>query len=180
MGYRIKIGMIPKAEKEKYAGKTYKQIASMLKKEGIIEEDYFNVYNIPNYKELYELGKYVSYKVKKTPFFDFNTEKVLESEFYIITKDSLKQIIEIMRKENYDYFKELSDPKNKFKLDLFLRNRVSEWGDKWYKPYYLDEPKENRDGFLVNSWCLDYAIFNLVYIYNTFDFENNYLLYVGW
>lgn len=32
MGYRIKIGMIPKAEKEKYSGKTYKQIASMLKK----------------------------------------------------------------------------------------------------------------------------------------------------
>jgi len=26
----------------------------------------------------------------------------------------------------------------------------------------------------------EYAIFNLVYIYRTFDWENDYLIYSGW
>lgn len=59
-----------------------------------------------------------------------------------------------------------------------LRGKAEEWSGKYIRPYYLDE--DNTDGEIVSSWKIEYAIFNLVYIYRTFDWKNDYLIYSGW
>ena len=68
--------------------------------------------------------------------------------------------------------------KGKDDVQVFINSKAREWGNKFLNPYYLDE--ETTDGAIVKSWEYEYAIFNLVYIYRTFDWENDYLIYSAW
>ena len=45
-----------------------------------------------------------------------------------------------------------------------------------YRPYNLKE--DNSE--IVSSWRYEYAIFEMVRLFKTFDWENNYLLFYGW
>ena len=62
-----------------------------------------------------------------------------------------------------------------------LRAYSAEWGIAKTKfkltPYILGDSKP---GSIVSSWFKEYAIFNLVHILHTFDWDNDYLIYSGW
>lgn len=61
-----------------------------------------------------------------------------------------------------------------------LRRGVFEWGilDGGFIPAYkLDDT--GPDEFISTSWSYEYAIFNLIHLYKTFDFKKNYMVYYG-
>jgi hypothetical protein len=187
MGYRIRLGKVSKKEKQRFKGMTYEQA----KKEIGYEE---SLYYPPFHTELYEIGKYVDFKVGRLPFYDFDIEKETDAEFDIITKEGLKAIIDSYHESTFKHYSEMLKPFERFiknpEMDYLpseedikevvaaISRKVNAWKSEFVKPYWLDE--ERTDGEIVRSWSIEYAIFNLVYIYRTFDWENDYLIYSGW
>lgn len=168
------------------------------------DEHYQALYRPPLHVELYELGKHVNFPEGRSPFYSFDLE---EDEFEIMSKEGLKAIILDYHKNIKEFYKGrfeslggektldnnarniLRDKRRKYhQVDKFVFHdvlcdyygKVSEWDSKWTVPYYLDEPYKETDGALVRSWKFEYAIFNLVHIYRTFDWERDLLIYNGW
>ena len=60
-----------------------------------------------------------------------------------------------------------------------VRSMAIEWGVTGFLdemvPYSLDPNRE-----LVSSWKYEYAIFNLVLLYRTFDWKSNIMIYYGY
>jgi hypothetical protein len=181
MGYRVRLGKIPKSAQEKYAHLT---------ESPDYEEDGENIFGKGNtayypteHTQLYEVGKYVNYPEHRTPFYNF---KLDEEEFDILSKEGLAAIIEEFRNDVFEYYSDLltavsSNPvAANAGIIEHMSSYASEWEGKWLKPYYLDESDDHKDGAIVHSWKKEYAIFNLVYIYQTFDWENDFLIISGW
>lgn len=65
-----------------------------------------------------------------------------------------------------------------FKMIEHIQSFANEWGIgayfKDHLPYSLDEKPE-----ITNSWKFEYAQFELVRIYKTFDWDNNIMIYYG-
>ena len=174
MGYRIRLGKVAKSEKEKYSGMTYKEVEATM-------PECSALYRPPFHTELYEIGKYVDYSDGVEDFYDFDIQELTESEFGIMSKDCLKKCIETYHKEISDYYIKLE--KEPERHPGYFNRKVRQWYPEKHlsiTPYYLDEPSDKTDGEIVRSWLMEYAIFNLVYIYRTFDWENDYLIYSGW
>lgn len=194
MGYRLTLGKISKKSKEKYD--KYLSINDYIKDAG-----YFKFPN--EYIELYELGKYIdNSKWSKEAFFKFDIVKSQEEEFWIIPKETLAKIIDETRLDVATYYKEINkaynflstlDPNKeldnyenfeviqaKEKINHLLHSKQTTWNAEFgLFPYYLDQPPEMCDGFLTPSWDKEYNIFNLVYIYKSFDWVNDYLILSG-
>lgn len=189
MGYRSRLGCVSKCEKDRFSGLGYE--------DAIIENggDDYSLYYPPFHEELYELGKYFSFLDEKyiSSFYDFDIEKETECEFYILSKEGLKEIIENYRKCIFESYNNLFNIYNNIinnKEDISFENpdvsdigcyfseKMREWNNEFCRPYWLDEKKS--DGNIVKSWRSEYAIFNLVDIYRTFDWDNDYLIYSAW
>jgi hypothetical protein len=169
MSYRSRLGKIAKTEKEKYKGKSYEEVAAMM------GED-FVCYRPNAHTELFELGKYFEFTKGKINFYDFDIEEEEDCEFYIMSKEDLKELIYDYHELIYNMYERLA--KGKDDVQTFINGKAIEWCGKFSIPYYLDE--ETTDGEIVKSWKYEYSIFNLVYIYRTFDWENDYLIYSAW
>lgn len=184
MGYRERLVRIPKKITEKY-----REIASF---EELIKKTNNSDDLFLGFKEGQEL--LTSYtEIPKDEnvedfFKNFSLEEKNEVRYQILTKKGLKSLIE----KYEDEIIEMMDNKLKayaecpelavsdfhmkrqhWRMDDFLR----------YKAYKLDEdrdPNKNEDGNLVSIEYMEYQIFNVVHIYNTFDWENNDLIVSGW
>ena len=168
MGYRVRLGKIPKSARDKYAGKTEKEV------DEIIDVDGGASYRLPEYTELYEIGKYVDHNKFTEPFYDF---VMCDTEFVIMSKEGLLNVINEFREGTRLYYENLKEED----FEEFKRRRLREWSPEenfGVLPYWLDE--EHTDGEIVRSWIMEYAIFNIVHIYRTFDWENDFLIYSGW
>lgn len=171
MGYRARLGKIAKKERDKYKGKTYLEVYDMLPEDA--------PYRPLEHTQLYELGKYVEYGEGLEPFYDFDVYEECEAEFHIMTKEKLRDIIKDYHYKNHKYFKDLYEGDDLEQIKNYLRTKLREWGDSSSRqPYWLDQ--KNTDGEIASSWLYEYAIFNLVYIYRTFDWKNDYLIYSAW
>ena len=191
MGYRLRLGRIPKGMRTVIKGLSYKEITEKFKIDS-------PVYELPKYKELLDLGKNVDFsKGCATDFFSFDI-KEYDSEFHIFKKEGLELIIKEYHKETGGWFKELrSGVEELFKVidsgsikdinnDIhqktmgavynFFRMREFEWNE--HRPYDLSDGETKST--IANLDSYQYAIFNLVHIYKTFDWENDYLIYSGW
>lgn len=193
MGYRVRLGKIPKWTKEKYSKANTEdewfELFDTKDEDGDFK--YTNTtYDPEEYTELYEIGKYVSFDEGLEKFYNFETE---DTEFYIMTKAGLKAIINWYNERVFEYYKNdaailrkicenkaIKDDEVEKLMDVCINteNKVREWEGRFFKPYYLDEIR--TDGYVARSWKYEYAIFNLVYIYRSFDWENDYLIYSGW
>lgn len=91
MGYRLRIGKISKIAHEKY--KDLETEEDVQRVAGL--DDGEGVYRcLPEYTELYEIGKYVDHSVNTTPFFKFDLP---ENDFSIASKEWLLDLIEQYR-----------------------------------------------------------------------------------
>lgn len=176
MGYRNRLGRIPKVEKAKY--------------EHLTEWDNLDIApyrELDGFEELFEIGiSYNKNDLKAKDFFSFDIYDEYEAEFYILEKEGLKYIIDDLHKKILDNFTKLRDDclkenGDKNKISSYFQGKVWDWQDSCFdvKPYRLD-PEEGSDGKLVASYKIEYIIFELVLMYNTFDWENDYLIYNGW
>lgn len=175
MGYRLKLGKIPKSEKPRFHGKNSTDSQAM------IGEDE-SLYYPPAHTQLFELGKYVTYEEHTYPFYSFDIYDEYESDFLIMTKAGLKTVIKEYHEKIRRNYQDLLWANDSEGTNDFLRSRAREWSRNVFGlcPYYLDQPPERSDGMMAASWQYEYSIFNLVYIYRTFDWENDYLIYSGW
>lgn len=78
------------------------------------------------------------------------------------------------KKRTYDFSLITQEQQNAlFEIIEHLRSMRNEW--------FFGLPYDLEDGIEVTtSWKYEYAIFELVRIYKTFDWENDYLIYYGY
>lgn len=163
MGYRRRLGRIPKANRDALRGVSFAEDQA--------------VYDTEGYEQLFDIGSGDFCPRDLKNFFDF---ELGEYEFQIVEKEQLREMIENYRKQIYSYYKEVVDELDGWRALNVLKTKMNEWEALFQKPYYLDEEHNKKDGAIVRSWHHDYAIFNIVYIYQHFDWENDYLILCGW
>ena len=168
MGYRLRLGRANKEEANPY------RLMSLIATEEMMEEDVgdnFALYRPPFHEQIYEMGKYVNVQNHMENFYKFELE---ENDFKIINQAGLEAIIEEERKDIAGYYEDLTDEQ----AIAHSQHKARDWaGHHNIKIYHLEKDK---DGPIVASWTKEYAIFNLVHMWHTFDFENDYLIYSGW
>jgi len=168
---------------------------------------YVGVYDVA-YNRHYELGKYVDKfdkKFFKTVFKNKETQKHFteEHDFYLVDKEFVEELIRYYTEKIRTYYRNMLEPffegseskagfmKTKetpitveemggiFELIDHVRSMAMEWGvTGWVDdstPFDL-----NYDRELVSSWKYEYAIFNLVNLYKTFDWKRNVMIYYGY
>jgi len=171
MGYRLRLGEVKKNKtSDKFRDMSLEDTVSYYAKSSDAP------YRPAFHTELYEIGKDVSFDSSEPFYTKFCITHEYESDFSILDKKALGPVIEYYRGSTQEYYKKLFDKPHE-DMKLFAESKVREW-DRRFPPYYLDD--ENTDGFLVRSWSMEYAIFNILYIYRTFDFDKKYLIYSGW
>jgi len=149
------------------------------------EDSYFS----PSYigTELYELGKYseIGHKLEaeRPSLFTSNELRKMYADYgyALLTKDGFKAIIEHYRQTTVNWFDSLLHPEEEENQLENLKQEVSHKLDEWSGknlgrfPFDLNENKEA----ITTSWCYEYAIFELVRLYKTFDWENDDLVLIG-
>ncbi len=174
MGYRLYLGQISKEEHDKAQKMSYPYLCEKYGDKG---QDFVSVYQIV--KELHGFGKYYEVDTEKYNHFFANKElqeHFSDNDFWVVDRDFLLGIIEKERKEMAEWYEECKS-KTHEELIFQAESHASEWrGDFGVCPYNLDLSKPH----LVDSWKRDYAIFDLIRIYKSFDFEKNVLVYYGW
>jgi hypothetical protein len=171
-------------------------------------DGHVGVYDVA-YNEHYELGKYVDQfpkKFFKTVFKNKETQKHFtdEHDFYVVEKEFLAELIKYYTTKIQTYYKNMLEPffegteskagfmKTKdtpmtqeeisgvYKLIDHVRSMAMEWGvTGWFEdqvPYNITD--SNKD--FISSWKYEYSIFNLVILYNTFDWKKNVMIYYGY
>ena len=117
-----------------------------------------------------------------------------DCDYYSITKNGFKMIILEYRQRIIDYMKDSLDlyqhPEDKDKeKHMFTVDLVKEWEREireWEHTYLSDGGEkcyiniDLSDRKLVSgSWMYKYAIFDMIFIYKTFDWENDLMVVYG-
>ena len=162
------------------------------------EGEYLSIWNLFKQDEIFDMGDcpYAEDIINvSTNLFTNNdtNEYFTESDLQLCDKNAFLMAIEGMRllvKANFDrmltnpnlvqaYLKEKQDEWSNF-TDIMNCNDIPEERknklNNTYRPYNLKE--DNSE--IVSSWRYEYAIFEMVRLFKTFDWENNYLLFYGW
>lgn len=172
MGYRTYLGTVDKTGHDQM-----QKMSLFYLKEKYGDGETVGVYELV--EELIGFGKYFDVDTTKYPHFFASEEMQKEFsdyDFWIVDRDFLRAIISKEHLAMAEWFEECSG-KTHEELIRQMKMMATEWrGDFGVCPYNLDLTKPH----LVDSWKRDYAIFDLVRIYKTFDFEKNNLIYYGW
>ncbi len=210
MGYRNYLGSLPKKEYNKIKRMTLKELYEFKNEEWSDDphdrDGHVGVYDVA-YNTHYELGKYVDQfpkKFFKTVFKNKETQKHFteEHDFYVVEKEFVEELIKYYTGIIQKYYKDMLDPffegteaksgfmktedtpmtkeeiSGVYRLIDHVRSMAMEWGVAgWFEdmlPYKLDSEE------LVSSWKYEYAIFNLINLYKTFDWKRNVMIYYGY
>ena len=188
MGYNYHLAKLSKTKYEKIKSYSMEQLHKMVK-----DEDCVYMGDVVN--EFYDLGSDLDLKPLK-PFLKpvFTNKKTHyemstgENQFSILTQEGFAKLIDmyhdLVAKHCQETEKKVAklisgnlDAWETQKLQNELESKTKEWTDKSkmnYRPYNLKDPET-----LVGSWKYEYAIFQLVYMYKTFDFKKNVLFLTG-
>ena len=148
------------------------------------EDDYFPPYYIG--KELYDFGKYADFaddmQIKNSSIFTSDDLKN-RYEYYspvICSQEDFLKAIESYRNNIVNYFKGLleSDVKSQEERCKYaVKDKIERWSNEFgVCPLNLDLSNSR----ITDSWLYEYAVFELVRLYKTFDWENNNLVLMGW
>ena len=145
--------------------------------------DFFSVTFIePDLGTLAEFGDY-GLKFPKEwikDFFENQDEFDIEGDFHVIKdiKQFLKHIIEEFQKNTAKFYdnklKEIEEDED------YAAHSIKQFLS-WRKIVWESGVVDLRDNnSMTNSGILEYAIFELLHIYKTYDFENKVFVYVGY
>lgn len=176
MSYRVHLVSISKETQDKFSGyKSYYNLYNHL------EKNYERVYptRLPGAIKLAEIMNDFSSSGTTHTLKEVYSFSLDEEEYYYMSKDNLKDLIEYYRKNILLYYEQLIDRDGNFLQDE--RNIGSSIRGLWSTwricPFDLDST--DPMSFISRSYRVEYDIFNLVYIYKTFNWDKDYLLYVG-
>ena len=188
MGYRHYFHSVPKTEiTEIKQCKTNEEFCVWAKsKDYTRDDDWVSVYNIG--KELYELGKYVDWAFEMQE----NNESIFGSEdldeMYsdyrpvICTQEDFLLAMTKYKENVVKYYKGLlyEGTDSKLPIEERWKNHIEaqlyEWENEFgVCPINTDLSQES----INDSWLYEYAIFELVRVYKTFDWQNNALVLLG-
>ena len=189
MGYRHYFYSIPQTEiAEIKQCKTNEEFCEWAKNKDYDRDDeWVSVYHIG--KELYELGKYVDWA------FDMqeNNESIFGNkeleEMYtdyrpvICTKEDFLVAINKYKENVVKYYKGLleEDKYSKLPIEERWKNHIEGQLHEWENMFGICPINTDLSQERINdSWLYEYAIFELVRVYKTFDWQNNTLVLLGW
>ena len=195
MGYRYRFASVKKSFIDKVKDAKPEALIDYIKyatEDGYDEEENFiSMYACFNQNEFFDFGDFDGcveiLKSGKPVFSNVKTQELFEeNDLVLCDKETFLFAINLIRKQIYEYFKGLYDASDNERLHAIDR-KISIWGKK-------EDLKEGEDRFLINSvpyntdsvdnlvtsnlW--EYNLFELVYHYKNFDWENNYLIFYGW
>lgn len=189
MGYRIYIAKAPKKEIEEIQRMNYQEALDKFNTLVDPDEDPY----LPSpYKvapiQLHELGKGVDFVAELRDFGDdiFTFPEAenyhIDYDLFTINRDGLLYIIEDYRKKVVSYYKMLVDSYDVVGAEvtttpeMHIKKKFQSWNETRYFNYDLREDKSS----IVSSWEYEYAVFELVHILKTTDFENDTLVIYGY
>lgn len=200
MGYRHYLYAVPKKQvAEIQACQTTKDLTEFAKRHGYpYDEDdgWLSLYKVG--KEVYELGKHseIGFKLESERPSVFTSDELKEKYsdygFALLTKDDFKSVIEFYRQKIIEWFQSLLNPdesqvtapklskeeRKHLEWKYEIKDKLDAWSGKYFGifPIDLNDDKERITG----DWSYEYAIFELVRVYKSFDWKNNELVLVGW
>lgn len=194
MGYRHYFYKIPKTEIAEIRNlKTNDEFCDWAESKGYEvsryegEKPYCAVYKIG--KEIYEFGKYVdwAFEMQGKNESIFGSEELKERyEDYcpvICSKEDFLFAINTYKQNVINYYKGLLDDTKDSEKMLGERRKhhIKNMLWEWENPFDICPIDTNLERESINrSWLYEYAIFELVRVYKTFDFENDALILLGW
>jgi hypothetical protein len=174
MGYRHYIGVLDKSKLGIIKDMTLKQLSEYLNEEHVGPGDVTN--------EVHELGKYYDDKFmkpfKSNVFSKPATNKHFKSDYdlYIISKEGFEAIIDDYRKHVLKYYESLlnPDPNDPFPErrptpESDIKEKIEVWGRNCTK--FKLYPYNMKGEEITTSWKYEHAIFELVRIYKTIDWD---------
>ncbi len=192
MSYREKLLKITKNNAEKYMNLSKKALSDKLKLEKD-KDDPQPFFELPeDISQLYlkQLGKDIFSDGDVYCFFSkFNPYEHFGTKYEIITKSGLKKIIDDYHKSILEYYSKMikDDGLNQGAIYSMITNKVNTWSakDDIFKmtPYRLIEEGTIDDIHsekIATDGSLEYQIFNLTFLYNTTDWEKEYIILSGW
>ncbi len=192
MGYRHYFYSVPKTQIEEIKKcKTNNEFCDWAESKGYEveryegENPYCAVYKIG--KEIYEFGKYVdwAFKMQEKNECIFESEELKERycdyQPVICSKDDFLVAINEYKQNIINYYKSLLEEEEgvpiEYKCKRHIKNQLGEWQNNFgICPIDTDLTRQ----CINRSWLYEYAIFELVRLYKTFDFENDTLVLLGW
>lgn len=189
MSYREKLVRVPKGQTLEYSQvKNYSVLESMVNPES---EPDFIFTGLPKTQDLLYLGIEMPDNVEYVDSFfkwiDIKEES--ETRYQMINKEGLEHLIGLYDDAVFEMMESKLEYAKKNGSELLL-SELSQKKDYWRNPfvksssYVLKKDDEDEfksvDGQITNLPFLEHQIFNLVFIYNTFDWENNDLIVSGW
>lgn len=177
MGYRNYLGRMPKDVYDGVRDLSERDLKDLF---GCPQDDYFNPRKHIQLEELHELGKYCEFPgidMVKKPLFDKAMSWDTDEEYYVGGKSLIEYFIENYRESVHTYYEELfsSMDDNLNEVKFFFERRIDDWEGKYTKPYNLN----TDSSAIVSSWLYEYAVFELVRIYKSFDYDNYVVTYTG-
>lgn len=187
MGYRHYFYRFPKAEIEAIkACKTNEELCNWAESRGYSvhrydgEPPYISIYDLG--KEIYEFGKYVGWAFRmqennesifgsdelKERYQDYGPVLCAQEDFLTAINNYKNNIIE--------YYKELLQ-RDEQAWKHHITGQLSEWENDFGLCAVNTDLSVKH---ITSSWLYEYAIFDLVRLYKTFDFENDVLVLLGW
>jgi len=180
MSYRLRLGKIEKELKIQYNGKSYEDV---LKEFGDDDPDNFIFASIEGFEEI-EYIPDLPYPSSSewARFYSFDL-KEYGYEFSILSKENLKEIINLITKE-------ISKMYNSLHIDLhngcggsaigriasMIMSKRNDWDTEFVSPLVWDE----NNLCVTNLGSYEYMVFNLISIYKHFNWEDDYLVFSGW
>lgn len=188
MGFRYKLSRLPKKELGNYKDFEFEELEKEL---NIREDDSF--IELPEQQELLTLQCDITQEFLDnhcSPFFTkFNLYEHNGHVYQIITKKGLYEVLEQYNNEITKILdRQIALVEAHPETALFeLQQKREKWnisfGKHKVRPYLLlDNKKEgsNLNGSIVGDGAMEYQIFNVVFIINTFNWEKDYLILSGW
>lgn len=151
------------------------------------EEPHCSIYKIG--KEIYEFGKYVgwAFKMQSKNESIFGSEELNQRyanhQPVLCSQEDFVFAINTYKQSIIDYYKGLLEEDKETKLTIeqkrkyYIESKLDEWENGFgLCPIDTDLKRET----INRSWLYEYAIFELVRVYKTFDWESNALVLLGW
>ncbi len=194
MGYRHYFYSVPKTQIEEIKKcKTNNEFCDWAESKGYEveryegENPYCAVYKLG--KEIYEFGKYIDWafkmQEKNESIFDSEelNERYVDYQPVLCSKEDFLFAINIYKQKIIDFYKELlaEDKESKIPIEQRHKQHIENQLSEWANNFGICPIDTNLERETINrSWLYEYAIFELVRVYKTFDWEKNALVLLGW